>query len=436
MSALTRRMLKTSPQGIFIVRRSNRKILFMNRAAKIGLGLLSSGGARPFVDQILSSESSDPRRLPDIRILEQDGFYQDVKLKVFSGKTIMAHVWVQSENIRGKEIVVCHFQNVTTQKKVLREIQMKQAALKQAFRELQEQNEELRELALTKIKFIAMISHELRNPLSGLLTSLDLLSAGVWRTESQLKELHETAREQAHHLNQYVTNILDFSRLESGSTEFFVEKTQIPQLVQSQMALMEGLAHSRGLKFAFVEPKPNLDFAPEVKDACAFEAWVDVFQIKQVINNVLSNAIKFNRPDGEVLVCVEETNKEVVIHIKDTGCGIPKGLEQKVFAEFERIGSTMTGQEGYGLGMAISRQIVKEIKGRIWYDSKLGEGTCFHVALPKNRLLPDSMYRSRAAEFGNLLDPSATLEGVDHVQRGSIESPLDTAPRPSKRRIA
>ncbi len=419
MSALTRRLLKMSPHGIFIVRRSNQKILFMNRAAKMGLGLMNNWGVRPFVDSILSSKSFDPKRLPDIKILEQDGFYQDVKLKVASGKTIPAHVWVQSEILRGQEIVVCHFQNVTTQKKVLREIQMKQETLNQAFRELQEQNEMLRELALMKIKFIAMISHELRNPLSGLLTTMDILSAGIWRTETQLQELHETAREQTQQLNQYVTHILDFSRLESGSTEFFVELTQIPQLVQSQMVLMEGLAHSRGLKFEFVAPKPRLESESEVNDSRGYEAWVDVFQMKQVINNVLSNAIKFNQPEGAVIVWIEATKEEVVIHFKDHGCGIPEGHEQKVFAEFERIGSTMTGQEGYGLGMAISRQIVKELKGRIWYDSQLGEGTCFHVAMPKRRLLPDSMYRSRIEDFGNLLDPSATLEGMENVQLGS-----------------
>lgn len=237
--------------------------------------------------------------------------------------------------------------------------------------ELSRSNEKLLELDQRKSDFVAMVSHEFKNPLGVISGAMEfILEDNAWRGGPQQKEMLELAQKSAARLIRMVTNILDLAKIEAGKMELSREKIDMGALVDEVVAEYENEIAAK--KIALVKRIPR-----------GIEAvWGDRDKLIQVLINLLSNAIKYTE-HGSVTVSLTETERAVRFEIVDTGPGILQEHLGKIFDKFERI--TAERQEGTGLGLPIARDIIELHGGKLWVESEMGKGSRFIFTLPKRK---------------------------------------------------
>jgi len=223
-------------------------------------------------------------------------------------------------------------------------------------RELEEQNEKLRESEHAKSELVSIVAHELRTPLASVLgfTSI-LLQREV--TDEQRREYLAIIEAQARRLGALVNDFLDVQHLEEGKLSIAKELVDIGSVVREQSEL-----------FAGQSPKHLLDVS---LPPTPLPVRGDSNRLAQVVANLLSNAIKYS-PEGGV----------VRVSIQDEGVGIPAELQREIFGKFVRGHATANGIEGSGLGLAISRSLVEAHGGSIDFESTKGRGSTFWFEIP------------------------------------------------------
>ena len=122
-------------------------------------------------------------------------------------------------------------------------------------------------------------------------------------------------------------------------------------------------------------------------------------RLKQIVSNLISNAIKYNKKEGSVEVFLEEKDEKIFVYVKDTGRGIPSDQIEQVFNEFETLGKVANHQKGTGLGMPITKRLIEGMGGEIDLTSEVGVGTTFWVTIPTKKILSDDLYRERTDDF-------------------------------------
>lgn len=242
------------------------------------------------------------------------------------------------------------------------------------------QAEEARRL---KQQFAQNISHELRTPLNLIVAFTELMAQspeyyGEQLPPGYMRDLSIVYRN-AHHLQQLVNDVLDLARVESAQMTIIPEETDPGALLHEAVNTMRSLVEMRGLVLK-VEVNPLLP-----------HLWIDPTRIRQVLFNLLNNAVRFTEI-GSITTRVCCRNEEVVFSVTDTGVGISPEDMPRLFKEFEQLdGSTKRRHGGAGLGLAISKRFVELHGGRIWVESRLGQGSTFFFALPiiHRDLVPD-----------------------------------------------
>ncbi|MCX6057253.1 MAG: ATP-binding protein [Chloroflexi bacterium] len=218
---------------------------------------------------------------------------------------------------------------------------------------------------------ISEFVHELRTPLSSLSTATYLLLRPEMSQEQRdqiINNIHsETIR-----LNALASSFLDLARLESGRVQFHKSSFSIADLIYECKDVMASKAIEDNIQIR-VESPERLPLLEADRD-----------KIKQVLLNLLSNSIKYNRPNGTVMLRAEETEKDIIIYIQDTGLGIPEESLPFLFQKFFRVREHESRVAGTGLGLSICKQIIHGHGGRIEVKSKLGVGTVFMVYLPRS----------------------------------------------------
>ena len=234
-------------------------------------------------------------------------------------------------------------------------------------RELEEQNEKLRESEHAKSELVSIVAHELRTPLASVLgfTSI-LLQREV--TDEQRREYLAIIEAQARRLGALVNDFLDVQHLEEGKLSIAKELVDIGSVVREQSEL-----------FAGQSPKHLLDVS---LPPTPLPVRGDSNRLAQVVANLLSNAIKYSPEGGVVRVAGKRTDSVVRVSIQDEGVGIPPELQREIFGKFVRGHATANGIEGSGLGLAISRSLVEAHGGSIDFESTKGRGSTFWFEIP------------------------------------------------------
>ena len=232
--------------------------------------------------------------------------------------------------------------------------------------------ERLSEANRIKTEFINITSHNLRAPLTNLRFTLEtILSDPPQKTIREENEYLEIFKENIERMNRLINNLLIVSRLGAEKLVIKNEDVYVPALVKEVVLSFKNLAESSNVKL-FLEIK---------KSVSRIEA--DKFWLKKILENVIDNAIRYIKENGEVKVSVYRKKNKMVFQVSDTGFGIPKGEQKFIFQKFFRSGNAMRYQtSGSGLSLYISKKILKIMNGKIWFKSEENKGSSFFFYLP------------------------------------------------------
>lgn len=241
--------------------------------------------------------------------------------------------------------------------------------------ELQKRAAELQELDRLKSSFLANMSHELRTPLNSILGFSDVMLEGIDgpltpNMENDLKLIQKNGQ----HLLLLINDVLDMAKIESGRMNLHPEKFRVHDVLQEVINICSTLASSKNLAL-YIEPESDDNL----------EILADITRIRQVIINLINNAIKFTEKGQVTLQANKHSSEQILIKVKDTGLGIPASHLESIFQEFSQVDTSTTRKAGgTGLGLPISRKLVEMHGGRMWAESAgiENQGSIFYVELP------------------------------------------------------
>ncbi|MEY8874983.1 MAG: MHYT domain-containing protein [Leptothrix sp. (in: b-proteobacteria)] len=220
-----------------------------------------------------------------------------------------------------------------------------------------------------KTAFLAAMSHELRTPLTSIRGFSELMEHRA--PDATTRAQAGLIRKGAEHLNALLTEILDFSKIEAGAMTLHTEPVDLAALVQGTVDF-----------FALAAQEKGLALEAHIAADCAEPLRLDSLRLKQILNNLLSNALKFT-PSGAVRVGVERDGATLLIHVDDTGTGIAAKLQELIFETFRQADDRVSHEHGgTGLGLALSRGLAQLMGGSLVVQSRVGVGSRFTLSLP------------------------------------------------------
>lgn len=249
--------------------------------------------------------------------------------------------------------------------------------------------------------FLAAMSHELRTPLNAVLGFAELLRLGQDpMTRRQSQAVDQIARS-GRQLLDLVESVLDFAGLAGGRLSLSIERVD-PQLIVRQVC--EGLSDRAAVAQVTVRTPPP---------AAGLGVAADPARLRQVLHQLMANAIAYNQPGGEVLVEIRQTPEDAIVAVHDTGVGIPPDRLAEVFQPFNRLGRERSAAPGAGIGLAVAHRLAEAMGGRLEAGSEPGVGSTFTLHLPLARPTTAGMLRAEVP-LGGL--PAATILYVeDHA---------------------
>ena len=239
------------------------------------------------------------------------------------------------------------------------------------FREIAEKSRQLEVASQHKSEFLANMSHELRTPLNAIIGFSEVLTERMFgelndKQDEYLKDIHASGQ----HLLSLINDILDLSKIEAGRMELERSDFDLPNAIENALILVRERASRRGIKLgSTIDERLGVISGDERK-------------VKQVLLNLLSNALKFTPEGGRIEAGARLYDGVAEVSVADTGIGIAPADQEAVFEEFRQVGTADKKAEGTGLGLALSRKFIELHGGRIWVTSEVGKGSIFRFTLP------------------------------------------------------
>lgn len=251
-------------------------------------------------------------------------------------------------------------------------------AIQQREVSLQAAREQAERASQVKSMFLASVSHELRTPLNAIINLTKFVGLGMYGpVNDEQVDILTKVEARSKHLLRLINDVLDISKIETGSLELFVEADlKIDQIVRAAIETAQNLLPGKSVAIV-------CDIVPDLPTLTG-----DAQRIQQIVLNLLSNACKFT-DEGQIEVRVYQRADEILISIRDSGPGIAPENHQLIFDAFRQTKEGLRKGEGTGLGLPISRRLAEAHGGQVWVESTLGQGAIFYVSLPvQSALVP------------------------------------------------
>jgi signal transduction histidine kinase/HAMP domain-containing protein len=243
------------------------------------------------------------------------------------------------------------------------------------FREIEEKSQQLEVANRHKSEFLANMSHELRTPLNAIIGFSEVLVDKMFgqlneKQEEYLRDIYSSGR----HLLSLINDILDLSKIEAGRMELEITTFDLPQAIENALTLVRGRADAHAIRLEVAADQRLGDFIGDER------------KFKQILLNLLTNAIKFTPEGGCVGVAATIANGSIEVSVSDTGIGIAPEDQALIFDEFRQASTDHAGRrEGTGLGLALTKRFVELHGGQMWVKSEVGRGSTFTFTLPVRR---------------------------------------------------
>jgi two-component system, sensor histidine kinase and response regulator len=230
----------------------------------------------------------------------------------------------------------------------------------------------LEKLNAEKDKFFSIIAHDLRGPFAGCIGLTEILATSVENMSNEdIAEYAQTLNETASQINKLLENLLEWARMQMGLIGYNPENENFIEMIANTISLYEKAAKDKKIHFHQQLPE-NL------------KVYADTNMVNSIMRNLLSNAVKFTHPKGNIKIEARATGNDMIeIQVSDSGIGIPKGLQSKLFRLDQKVSRPGTsGEESTGLGLLLCRDFVQKSGGTLSLESKEGQGSTFSFTLP------------------------------------------------------
>lgn len=337
-------------------------------------------------DSIYSIESSEKVAEMEVKyetesiekeneLLKKDNEIQQLELKK---QTNLKNFWVYLA-ILIFVLTLLIFNRFSLKQKTAKLLQNKNQELQHANIKLAESERNLQELNVKKDKLFSIIAHDLRNPIQSLLGFSELIYRKTRNAEdNELKEYSKHILDSSNSLYNLLENILDWSLAQLDNKKYLPKTIHLLSIVQDIINSMSYNAKTKNIQITI-----NISDKIEVK--------TDKNIIMSVLRNLINNAIKFTPTNGTIQILANESEEDIMVSVKDSGRGISIENMSKLFnIETNYTTKGTANEEGTGIGLVLCKELIEKSGGKIWAESKLGEGSIFNFTLPKDPVIKES----------------------------------------------
>ncbi|MBD2102701.1 PAS domain S-box protein [Leptolyngbya sp. FACHB-261] len=342
------------------------RILFANPAftTMTGYTLEETLGRSP---RFLQGPNTDPQEVARIRKALRT--WQPITSELINYRKDGSEFWVELNIVPMADERGWYTHWLATQRDITE--RKRSEALARANRSLQQANANLKRLEKLKSEMVAAVSHEIRMPIATVCTAVAALAALAPELPPNARDMLDLSNSESRRLVRLVNDLLDFSKLDSGTYRWREEPVRLSAVLAQAMQSTCALYESRELQlFSSI---PELDL----------EVWGDADRLVQVVINLLDNAAKFSAAHSSVCLELRQEGKQALISVRDQGPGIASEHREAIFELFSQVRQPNSERpQGIGLGLYLCRQIVHHHGGRIIVETQMGQGSTFHIQLP------------------------------------------------------
>jgi PAS domain S-box-containing protein len=372
-----RTLMENAPDAILQVD-SDGKILLANQTAEVMFGYgseeLTGLGVDALVPESVRSRHAKFRSdFAAAGVSRPMGLGLDLRACRKDGSELPVEISLSPAQTENGVYVTAVIRDVSERKRAERQIH----SLEQTYlAELEARHKEAERLNRLKSEFMASVSHELRTPLHTIIGFAELLSEeGAGSLNERQRRFVHHIQTDSEHLLSLINDVLDLSRIEAGGLVVRTEPVRLRTAIAEAVNAIRPQANEKRVRVMVRE-----------ENIVDIDVLADPLRLRQILNNLLSNGVKFTDPDGEVKITAKRDGDFVQITVSDTGLGISPEECGRIFDKFYQVGYTTSGvRQGTGLGLTICKQLVEIQEGQIWVDSEPGKGSDFHFTLPAHR---------------------------------------------------